>query len=838
MADNTKTATVGPAADPALAATIEPGPAERSVEGLASGHLGGRYRVKKLLGAGGMGAVFLVVDEVLGQEFALKKVTRHVDLERLRSEVLLAQKITHPNVCRTWDLEELDGNFFVKMEFVDGENLAERLRREKKLPAAETLRIAREVCMGLAAAHARGVIHCDLKPHNILVEKNTSRIVLTDFGVARAADENRPVGGTPHYMAPEQVRGLPVDGRTDLYGLGCVLHQLLTGEVPFPAASSEEAARRQLDDPPPKGTKLVARLLQKDPAARPASANEVLALLDAPRRRKLRLIIAASALAVIAAVSFVTWRATRRPPEWRPKIVERQPAYDETTDFPVISPDGKWLAYASDRDGPHRVFVEPIDGGPARVVVSGDTPIGLRWARDGSAFLGTTFDNQFRRYPLDGSAPSVMVEGVRHGDACGDGMVITYTTSPGCQTCSRLVYRAADGAERELARAAPNEVILFPRCDRGGRKVAYVKAPPFLVVTYYALADLWVTSTDGGAPRRLTHDGRHNLHPVFAPDGRSVIFSSARSGRRNLWELSVAGGEPRQLTFGEGDDVSPDVTPDGRRVIFDNNVMAAPLYAWPLDGHEPPRKLTAALAGVGAIHPLPDGRTLAALVVEDAESHAVLISTESAPLRDLGPATAILPDGKALLVAVPDRDGTRIERVSLAGEGQREVRAHVAGTVGRLASDAGVLFASAIDAAGPLVWRIAPDGTAAPLRGFHHIVPAPAGGWTATIPALGSSGGLALLRLIAPGRPLDDPAALTLHIAKLVWEPSGQAVVYANADGVRRRDLVTGEDRSLLSVRVPRSIAISPDGRTLYYSVIAAHGRREWLANFAERPPL
>ena len=242
--------------------------------------LGNRYVVQELLGHGGMGVVFRATDEKLHEDVALKEVRDAYALgPRLREEVRLAQRVSHRNVCRTFDLEEVDGYHLVKMEYVPGETLAQVLRREGKLPIDRALVIVRALASGLAAAHAEGIIHRDLKPANVMVSGD--RIVLMDFGLAQRIDEDdRSTVGTPSYMAPELVAGGAVDERTDLYALGCVAFELLTGERVFEATKTTELLEkhevtepRALDTIRPGTprwlTRAVGLLLAKDPAARP-----------------------------------------------------------------------------------------------------------------------------------------------------------------------------------------------------------------------------------------------------------------------------------------------------------------------------------------------------------------------------------------------------------------------------------------------------------------------------------------------------------------------------------------------------------------------------------------
>jgi len=180
--------------------------------------LGGRYRIVGQLGRGGMGEVFRADDLKLGQPVALKFLPPDVDrdparLTQLHTEVRMARQVSHPNVCRVYDIDEQDGNTFLSMEYVDGEDLASLLKRIGRFPQERALEIARQICAGLAAAHERGVIHRDLKPANVMLD-GTGKVRITDFGLAGASGENMRAG-TPAYMAPEQLGGGAITVRSD-----------------------------------------------------------------------------------------------------------------------------------------------------------------------------------------------------------------------------------------------------------------------------------------------------------------------------------------------------------------------------------------------------------------------------------------------------------------------------------------------------------------------------------------------------------------------------------------------------------------------------------------------
>ncbi|MBL8113291.1 MAG: protein kinase, partial [Acidobacteria bacterium] len=260
--------------------------------GLAPGTvLAGRYRIAGLLGRGGMGEVYRAEDLVLGQDVALKFLSKELEtdpdaLERLLSEVRNARQISHPHVCRVHDVGQAGDRHFLTMEYVDGEDLSTLLHRIGRLPAKKAVEVARQICAGLSAVHEKGVVHRDLKPGNVMLDGH-GRVRITDFGLAVAGSHAAgEIAGTPAYMAPEQLAGEPATPRTDLYALGLLLYEIFTGVRPFEAASFaewREVHSRQLPAPPgshvgdldPAVERIVLRCLEKDPARRPSKASAV-----------------------------------------------------------------------------------------------------------------------------------------------------------------------------------------------------------------------------------------------------------------------------------------------------------------------------------------------------------------------------------------------------------------------------------------------------------------------------------------------------------------------------------------------------------------------------------
>ncbi|HTE50278.1 MAG TPA: serine/threonine-protein kinase [Kofleriaceae bacterium] len=257
----------------------------------------GRYRLLEALGRGGMGAVYRARDTTLDADVAVKLLDPDVagDAKRVayfRNEVRVARKVTHPNVCRLHDLVESDGLWIITMQYVDGESLADRLRREGALPVGEVVRILRDVAAGLAAAHQAGVVHRDLKPANVLLDRQ-GRAIVADFGIAADTAHGAPaavvdVAGTRGYMAPEQAAGRAVDARSDVYAFGVLAHRMLIGELPWSAPTRVQATdltgppAGAPADAPPALLGLIDECLAASPTERPVDGAALLDRLSTP----------------------------------------------------------------------------------------------------------------------------------------------------------------------------------------------------------------------------------------------------------------------------------------------------------------------------------------------------------------------------------------------------------------------------------------------------------------------------------------------------------------------------------------------------------------------------
>lgn len=322
--------------------------------------LANRYRIIGLLGKGGMGEVFKAEDIKLNQTVALKFLPDKLEkdssaLSRFHSEVRVARQVSHPNVCRVFDIGEIENRHFLSMEFIDGDDLSSLLRRIGRLPSDKAIEISRQLCFGLAAIHEAGILHRDLKPANVIIDsKGKARI--TDFGIAGIEAEltgGEIRVGTPAYMSPEQITGREVSQKSDIYSLGLLLYELFTGKQAFQSDSLPDLLQKQQTTAPtnpseilkqisPLVEKTILQCLEKNPSERPKNALQVAMMLPggnpleaaiaagdtpspemvaaAPKKGALKPVVAASCLvSVVALFAFIVFFSGRvKLHEWVP----------------------------------------------------------------------------------------------------------------------------------------------------------------------------------------------------------------------------------------------------------------------------------------------------------------------------------------------------------------------------------------------------------------------------------------------------------------------------------------------------------------------------------------
>lgn len=593
-----------------------------------------RFEIVRFIAEGGMGEVYEATDRVLGEHVALKFLShRNVGddqiARRFRREIQLARKVTHPNVCRLFDVyfheaevPGLEGETtrvaFVTMELLDGETLESYVQRRGRLPEEEALPIVVQMCLALDAAHAAGIVHRDFKSNNVMLVRDRRtgwsdrpsgearadsggsggpgeraerefRVVVTDFGLARSTDNQQSsnrspltvdqlIIGTADYMAPEQIHGEAVSPQSDLYALGVVMFEMITGRKPYSAPNAMQLLVKRLNEKPAQPRDFVPsvshlweatilRCLETDPKDRPLSAREVLRELEATtvidadglgsdlrprtasglggRPASTTVVIQAAAkpwmhpgvwltaMILLFAAAFLLYRERAAGPEKTRAFNPRRLTTGAGLELdPVFSPDGQDVVWSGELPGGgFELFIQRLGSGapPRQLTID-----------DGAAF---------------------------EPDYSPDGQRILYHS----RRRGGLWQTTPQGARPEQLTPSGSRPAFSP----DGRYVAYQSessplvadtTAPAIVPSHLFLLDLETQETrpltTSGQP-----DGGHGA-PVFTPDGRHVIFSTSYRARSEIWAVEVATGALRPLVRSPAAVYDPVVSPDGERLYF------------------------------------------------------------------------------------------------------------------------------------------------------------------------------------------------------------------------------------------------------------------------------
>ena len=593
------------------AATIQQLVEERGL-GLSAGTRLGPYEIISPLGVGGMGEVYRARDSKLGRSVAIKvlpsDVARdHEKVERFQREAKVLASLNHPNIASIYGFEDSDKPGLV-MELVEGPTLADRMVMGP-LPVEEALPIAKQVCEALEYAHEHGIVHRDVKPANIKV-LSEGTVKLLDFGLAKAlesAGANIDISssptfthlgtqfglilGTAAYMSPEQAKGKAIDRRSDIWAFGCVLFEMLTGEMAFSGETvTDTLAEIVKSEPnwsllPPNTPKpiraLLQRCLKKDPKQRLQAIGEARIAIQevlagkaaadepqpapAPQKRSyLPVGWMGGFLAGAVIVAAVAWWVTRSS---TPAMMH----FSAVTSFagvqaqPALSPDGRSVAYVSDRDGHYNVYVGLVHGGePVQITHEKAMKCRPSWSPDGSTLAYAELNDlgswDIWEVPALGGSPRKVVLNAADPSWTPDGRSLVYQN-----LIDQQIWISGTESESAhvLVHGVPYRWETEPRVSPDGRLVAVAVRS-----TGGPYGELGIADVSTGIVRLLTNDNALALSPAWAPDSRSIYFSSSRGGTVNIWKIGVDGRGLRQITAGEGDDAEIDLSSDGKRLVF------------------------------------------------------------------------------------------------------------------------------------------------------------------------------------------------------------------------------------------------------------------------------
>jgi serine/threonine protein kinase/Tol biopolymer transport system component len=603
-------------------------PATQTVVG--AGTQLGPYKLEAQLGAGGMGEVFRATDTRLHRTVAIKilphdKVADPERKRRFLQEARAASALNHPNIVTLHDIASDNGIDYLVMEYVPGTSL-DKLITPKGLPLAEASNYAQQIASALAAAHAAGIVHRDMKPANVMVTSE-SQVKVLDFGLAKLTErvpgpegetltqessltEAGTVMGTVGYMSPEQASAHPLDHRTDIFSLGVVLYEMIAGQRPFRGKSQVETLHAIIHDPvpplatvPPRLAEIIDKALEKEPKERYQSAGDVAVDLRrlgraVPAARiappsRVRPLMQAAAAALVLEAGAAGWILHRAPDADNP-LANAQ--FTRLTDFPGdesdanISPDGKFVAFLADRDGPVDIWLSQIGAGRFVNLTQGREPnLNLHMAIRAMGFSGDGSQlwlhdadaaSPVRIMPSIGGQPRIFL-GTRTQNVAWspDGARIVYHTSdPGDPT---FVADRSGGNARQIFVDRPGVHNHYPAWSPDGRWIYFVRGVPAANEM-----DLWRIAPSGGEAERLTH---HNSFVGYSTpiDKRTVLYvaRAADSSGPWLWALDVERKLTRRVSFGLEKYTSVASSADGRRLVATVANPVASLWSVPiLDG--------------------------------------------------------------------------------------------------------------------------------------------------------------------------------------------------------------------------------------------------------------
>ncbi len=580
-----------------------------------------RYHIERELGVGGMATVYLAEDLKHHRKVAVKvlkpELASALGAERFLREIEIAANLTHPHILPVHDSGEADGLLYFVMPYVKGESLRERLDRERQLPLDDAIRIAREVAGALDLAHRQGVIHRDIKPANILFEEGHA--VVADFGIAKAVaatgqERLTQTGlsvGTPQYMSPEQATGEPTDARSDIYSLGAVLYEMLTGEPPYTGPTTHAIVAKLITERPIRPGVLretvpervdqaVMKTLARSPADRFATAGELADALAGvaevdpatrPRRRPTQWAIGAGLTLAAAGIGWwVTGRDGSRPPVEDPMATPRTTPFLTTNAIekqPAWNPAGNLIAYVSDESGNEDIWISDQAGTNQLNITEAHPGMDAHptWSPDGQHLAFYSIRDGAGIYTMTSLGGAVRkVTTVTAG--------VLYTFSLQWAPDGRLVYTDFDeagtkqvysvsavGSDREcLTCDLPNVGSQSGQLSPNGELLAFKSSQTG------PRGNLYVTQLSSG---QVAEVGSGVARPQWDAEGERLFFISDLDGLPDLWVISIdprrgeARSVPHRLTSGL--DVADYSVRGDTTVLAVKRRTAATLWEFPAD---------------------------------------------------------------------------------------------------------------------------------------------------------------------------------------------------------------------------------------------------------------
>jgi serine/threonine protein kinase len=850
---------------------------------LPAGSRVGKYEIVSPLGAGGMGEVYRARDGKLRRDVAVKVLSRHlardpVALARFEREAHAVAALSDPNILAIHDFGRDGDVSFAVTELLEGRTLRERMTRgaaSRALPLDKALQYALQIARGLAAAHEKNIVHRDLKPENVFIT-NDGRVKILDFGVAQLAEPPvatatdstatapldltavEVVVGTAAYMAPEQIRGQPVDHRADIFAFGALLYEMLSGQRAFPGDTTADTIVAILGSDPPKLSalgvrdapgveRIVHRCLEKIPAERFQSARdlafaiETLGIASAQRdtdpggARRSRSLPAPAAVALVvvglSALGGAGLLVTASDPSGPPVTTVRPLTYSGRDSAPTASPDGRTIAFTSSRDGIPRIWLQQLPRGDEVALTSGPDDL-ARFSPDGSSILFVRTERgraSLYRTPVIGGEARRLIDDAVTADWAPDGRSIVFVRIETTATHSNsiLALMSADGVEtRELARVE-NEILRHPRFAPDGQTIAAVSGG---FQTGHLTPQILLVTLDGRNRRLAPYRSSGPLSSlIWLADGRQVLYAQADAtvdwigGGARIIRHDVESGEATPIHAIADVPRILDILP-ADRLVFDVRSARENLREIPLPPLRP-----AGLSGA-PVRWLTRGNSNDRQPVYSADGERVIFSSTRSGNLDLWETSratgaiqritdyegddfdpAYVPAGKGIVfnsdrsgtqeIWIADNDGSAPRQVSREGF---DVENPV------ITPDGRSIFYASLKPGETGLWRIRPDGTDRTLvvRGAVFIPEvSPDGRYVLYL--TGASMPRSYIRVVqvADGAPVPFEIAVdglrptAAFIGRARWMPDGKAIAFVGqnetgVNGIFVQEFVPGRDTS------------------------------------------
>ena len=674
---------------------------------IARGSLVGPYEILAHIGAGGMGDVWRARDKRIGRDVAIKVLPDAYSpgderVRRFEQEARAAGALNHPGLVTIFDVGMIDSAPYIVMELLEGETLRDAIGEVHgaPLPLRRVIDYAIQIASALAVAHEKGIMHRDLKPENIFITAD-GRIKILDFGLAKLALDAKEgdrvhtgrhltstgmVVGTPGYMSPEQVRAKPLDYRTDIFSLGAVLYEMLSGKRAFDNDSAVETMNAVLNDEPAPLTALVPSLpaaldsivrhcMEKNPRERFQSARDLafqlrllpefqnsvtdsLRALSTPlparQARSYRAVIAIAAVLALAAASFTIYRVRNGAGEIGPRTFKQLTFAEGVAMLPTISPDGKMFAYVASQSGKRDIFLQRVDG-RVPTNLTPDSPADdsePAFSPDGSQIAFRSEREGGGIFVMGVAGESVRrITDIGHNPAWSpDGTQIVVSTMP--VDLRPLTHKddgdlwivdTRTGVKRPLLTAQHPRSIdgLQPSWSPHGKRIA------FWGLSGASQRDIWTIDPYAAKPREtivsVTSDPAIDWNPVWSPDGRYLYFGSDRDGTMNLWRIAMdensgkPRGAPEAVMLPAAFSGNFAVSHDGE-IAYMTVTRLYRLLSFPFDAANgkigEPRPLFGGSQEILTFAPSPDGKSIA-FTAGTTQENVFLVNADGTRLRQL-----------------------------------------------------------------------------------------------------------------------------------------------------------------------------------------------------------